>query len=211
MDTWKPDRLLKLLLGWTTLTFLLSWLPMIRALFDGPTYHWGFPLFGIPLSGSGTAGPFWILPIQTTLGLAILWLGWRGVRNPFHALLLAWHGIQFSNAVFSSIRFPENYRFRGDTMGIDVSLAWAGPTLLGGFLVLAVIWVVGDFGSTDERARPVWTTGNTYWLAGLLALLPVQFVLLRFGPPHGITDKIGVVLTIVQWLLVGAMLKPRED
>ncbi len=52
MDTWKPDRLLKLLLGWTTLTFLLSWLPMIRALFDGATYQWGFALFGIPLSGA---------------------------------------------------------------------------------------------------------------------------------------------------------------
>jgi hypothetical protein len=35
----------------------------------------------------------------------------------------------------------------------------------------------------------------------------VQFVLLRFGEPHGITDQVGVLATIVQWLLVGRALR----
>jgi hypothetical protein len=37
----------------------------------------------------------------------------------------------------------------------------------------------------------------------------VQFLLLQFGEPHGTTDQIGVVITILQWLLVGAALRPR--
>ncbi|GAB4526604.1 MAG: hypothetical protein Kow00133_15470 [Amphiplicatus sp.] len=38
--------------------------------------------------------------------------------------------------------------------------------------------------------------------APALAILPVQFALLRFGEPHARTDEIGVILTIAQWLAI---------
>ena len=34
-------------------------------------------------------------------------------------------------------------------------------------------------------------------------------LLLRFGPPRGMTDVIGVVIIIVQWMLLADALKPR--
>ncbi|MFN2441131.1 MAG: hypothetical protein ABR517_00445 [Thermoanaerobaculia bacterium] len=51
------------------------------------------------------------------------------------------------------------------------------------------------------------TETNVRWLVVLAALLPVQFVLLRFGAPHATTDEIGVLLTIAQWFLLGAALR----
>ncbi len=55
-----------------------------------------------------------------------------------------------------------------------------------------------------------WSRANTIWLGGLLALLPVQFVLLRFGSPSGTTDVVGVLITIMQWMLLTAALRPRS-
>lgn len=43
----------------------------------------------------------------------------------------------------------------------------------------------------------------------LVCLLPIQFVLLRLGPPDGLADQVGVVNTMAQWLLLGTALKPR--
>ena len=35
-----------------------------------------------------------------------------------------------------------------------------------------------------------------------IALVPVQLILLIFGEPHALTDEIGVIVTILQWLLL---------
>ncbi|MEE8368143.1 MAG: hypothetical protein V3S30_07475, partial [Thermoanaerobaculia bacterium] len=35
-----------------------------------------------------------------------------------------------------------------------------------------------------------------------VAIVPVQLMLLIFGEPHELTDEIGVVLTILQWILL---------
>jgi hypothetical protein len=48
-------------------------------------------------------------------------------------------------------------------------------------------------------------------LAIALGLLPIQFVLLRFGEPHGTTDQIGVILTIAQWLFFNKVFAPHTS
>ena len=42
----------------------------------------------------------------------------------------------------------------------------------------------------------------------LLALLPVSFVLLRFGEPYGLTDLVGVIIVGGLWFLLPRVLKP---
>ena len=206
---WQPDRLLRALLVWTGLTFVLAWLPLIRGVFDGPSYEWATAFYGYAVRGAGVSGDYWVLVLETAIGGSILWFGWRGARMPFHALIVAWHALLFSDSVYSAVTNPERYRFRGDTLGIDVSLAWAGPLLLGAFLVLALLWVARDLRGRRRRSLPHWTRGNSVWLGSLVAMLPIQFVLLRFGPPHGTTDQIGVFVTIAQWMLLAVALRPR--
>lgn len=198
---WRPTRLLRILLWWTSVTFLTGWLPLIRGAFDGPSYEWGTSYFGYSFSGTGVAGDYWLPAVKVALGLTLLVLGWRGARSPFPYLLVAWQAFGLADALFSAITEPEAFRFRGDTLGIDVSLAWVAPLFYSAALVLAVIWFArsrADRLSTDTG----WARSNYVWLAALAALLPVQFVLLRYGIPLGTTDQVGVVLTIVQWFLI---------
>ncbi len=66
-----------------------------------------------------------------------------------------------------------------------------------------------DLRNPSPRHVAPWSRANSIWLAGLIALLPLQFVLLRFGDANGKTDLIGVVITIFQWMLLTDALKPR--
>ena len=203
---WKPDWRLRTLLAWTALTTLIFWLPLVRSLMDGDSYEWGF--FG--LAGRGLHGDLWLPALGVALALSIRWLGWRGARMPFHILLLLWLVPAGTAATWLSIANPDDFRFRGDTMGIDVSLAPVGILLCGGFAVLAAFWVARDLRSGRRREAPPWTRTNKVLGFGLLALLPIQLVLLRFGQPQSTQDQIGVVITILQWLLLGAALRPRQ-
>lgn len=206
MTIWKPDALLRAILVWTAITTVVFWLPLIRGPMDGDTYAWGLaPSIG----GRGIGGDYWILPIAAAFALAMLWYGWRGGRMPFHALILLWHVPLGVLATVAAVTNPDDFRLRGDTLGIDVPLAWIAPLLFGGFALLALYWVVRDLRSGRERLAPAWTRANTLRLWIAAGLLPVQFVLLRFGEPHGTTDAVGVLLTIVQWFLIGHAFVPR--
>jgi hypothetical protein len=200
-ETWRPSLLLRILLWWTSIIFVTAWLPLIRCVFDGPTYEWGTSYFGYSFSGAGLAGDLWLPIAKTSLGLAILALGWRGARAAFGYLLVGWQAFGLADALHLALTRPDAFRFRGDTLGIDISLSWLAPALYALALVLAVTWLVRE--RDNGTAAPVeWTSLNYRGLAALGAFLPVQFVLLRYGPVHGLTDQIGVVLTILQWFLI---------
>lgn len=204
--SWRPDPVLRALLGWTALSTIIFWLPFVRGLFDGQTYEWGLAGMG----GTGISGDYWMPVLGVAFALAIRCFGWRGARLPFHALLLLWLVPLGAGATWLTLTQPEDFRFQGDTLGVDVSLAWAGPVIFGGFALLGIFWVIRDLRSDRKREAPPWTAANQRMTIALVALLPVQFVLLRFGVPHGTTDQIGVILTMLQWFLLGTALAPRQ-
>jgi len=205
---WKPDRLLKAILIWTMLTLIIIWLPLVRGLMDGDNYQWGNSFFGRDLGGHGLHGDYWFLLLQASFGLVLLYLGWRGAQPPFHWLLLLWHISLGLQSVYNSLSFPEEYRFKGDTLGVDVSLAWVGPLFFGGFALLSVLWVVRDLKSRREKAAPEWIRVNWVLLLIAVGFLPIQFVLLRFGEQHGPRDQAGVLLTMLQWVLINLAFFP---
>ncbi|MGH2670030.1 MAG: hypothetical protein ACRDH5_13115 [bacterium] len=204
----QPRPVLRVVLVWLALTFLTGWLPLVRGAFDGPSYEWGTSYFGVGFSGAGMSGDYWLSAVKTALGLAILWLGWRGARPLFLLLALAWQSFGLADALYSSLTHPEEYRFQGATLGVDVSLAWVAPAAYAVFLLLTLVWAFRHARADWRQPLPPWTRRNTVWLLGLAALLPVQFALLRFGGPTSTADQVGVVFTILQWFLVGKALAP---
>lgn len=205
---WRPDRLLKAILIWTMITMVIVWLPLIRGLMDGDSYEWGNSFWGIQVGGQGVHGQYWLLLLQAIIGIAVLYFGWRGARQPFHWLLLLWHIPLGAQAIYDAISSPEDYRFRGDTLGVDVSLAWVGPLFFGGFALLSVLWVIRDFRRERDTAAPEWKRANYVLLLIAVSLLPIQFLLLRFGEQHGPGDQAGVILTMGQWVLINLGLFP---
>jgi hypothetical protein len=190
------------------ITLLLVWLPLVRGLMDGESYQWGGLVWGFEVGGYGLHGQYWVLLLQAAFGITLLYLGWRGARPPFHWLLLVWHIPLAAQVIYNAFAFPDDYRFRGDTLGVDVSLAWVGPLFFGGFALLSLLWVVRDLRRRREKVVPEWNRANYVLLLIVLSLLPVQFLLLRFGEPHGPRDQLGVILTMLQWLLINLALFP---
>lgn len=196
-----PHRVLKTLFVWSAITFVVFWLPTVRGLFDGSTYAWS--AFGF--SGRGTGGDYWFPLAASTGAIAFLFLAARGAGPTFQVLLVTWHLFLAGGALHLALTEPNAFRFRGDTLGIDVSLAWIGPLLFGGFALLAILWVIrmGRF----RRWPPVESWRRPLgWL--VIALLPAQFLLLRMGRPDGRSDQIGVLLTVLQWGLITAFFYP---
>jgi hypothetical protein len=199
--------MLRLLLLWVGFTGILTWLPLIRSLMDGDSYAWGVPYWGIEFSGDGLTGDVWAPPLAAAHVLATLFLGYRGARQPFHWLLLAW--VVPLGAYMSYFTVAEDMRLQGDTMGMDFSLAWVGPVLFGGMAVLAAVWVVRDLRARRAVEWVEWPRSGRVLAMVALAALPVQLFLLRYGPPHDTTDQIGVILTIVQWIVLNVAFARR--
>jgi hypothetical protein len=197
-----PDRLLRIVLILTAMTMIVIWLPFIRGLMDGSTYQWGNSFLGLQYGGHGIAGYYWLIVLQAAFCVALMYLGWRGARQPFHWLLLIWNIPHAINAAYHALRYPEEYRFHGDTLGVEVSLAWVGPFLFGGLALLSLIWVIRDRKPRQLREIPVWNRTNKVSLLITVAIIPVQFFLLRFGEPDGTADQLGVILTMLQWLVL---------
>lgn len=80
---WKPDRLLRSILIWTAITFIIVWLPFVRGLMDGNTYEWGNYFFGMQFGGRGVHGDYWLLVIQAVFGILLLYLVGAERGHPF--------------------------------------------------------------------------------------------------------------------------------
>lgn len=173
----------------------------VRGAFDGPSYQWG--LFG--LGGRGVGGDYWFPFLGASIALAVVAGGWRNRRWAFNTIA-AWSVLVFAVVVAAVASSPTDFRFRGDTLGIDVSLAVVGPVLFGTSALLSQVaaWRVH---LRRQVAAVEWQTRNWRWLTALVGALPFQFALLRLGGPDSLSDQIGVVITIVQWFMVGRVFR----
>jgi hypothetical protein len=198
---WRPDPILRVILGWTTLLGILFWLPLIRSVMDGSSYSWALG----PFAGRGLGGDYGFVAAGAAVFTTLLYLGWRGIRPTLTVIaLLALHAPLLLVTILAAIDNPDELRFRGDTLGIDISLAWVLPAVFAGFTALMLYWLL------RRRSRatiPVpWTRINRWLLGVAIGLLPVQFILLR--GPNDATDPAGVIATIVQWLLIATAVRP---
>ncbi|CAH2714810.1 hypothetical protein BACCIP111895_01986 [Neobacillus rhizosphaerae] len=204
---WKPDRLIRLILLYVMLSGLTYWLPIIRGLFDGPSYSWSG---WMGIGGTGIGGQYWLLLILGSLLTSVVFLGWRGARKPFHWLLLTWFillVIESGSWFFST----ETIHFKGDTLGVDFSLKKIIFPFDVLFLVLVCLWIIRNLRSASSLPSPTWKRLNRNLLILFFCLFPLQLILLRFLDHDKIFDQIGVILTIFQWLLLNLSFYPWQS
>jgi hypothetical protein len=191
---------------WTALvTGVLVWLPLVRGATQGTAYQW---VLADGIGARGVSGDYWLLVLAAPLVFTILYLGWRGARLPFHALLLLLHVSLAAAVAYAASTNPEAFRFEGATIGVSFSLTQIGPLLFGTFALLSIVWVARDLRARRRRALAPWkwTRATRIRLALVLALLPVEVVLFRAGEIQSTGNVIGVALIFWQWFMINAAL-----
>jgi hypothetical protein len=208
---WRSDPLLAVILWWTALVSgILVWLPLVRGATQGSAYQWAL---ADGIGGRGIGGDYWALVPAAAFVLPLLYLGWRGGRPPFHGLLLAFHLPLAAAVTYAAWNDPRDFRFEGATVGLDVSLAVAGPVLFCGLAVAAIFWVLRDL--RIRRARGpvpwVWTRGTRVRMLLFVILVPLEVVMFRSGGIESPWNVIGVALVGWQWVLLNLILvRARE-
>lgn len=195
----KTDRrffkYLNLLLFFTGLTFVTTWLPFLRGILDGNSYIWGTTLFGVRFSGTGLEGDFYYVIGNTVIGFLLLYsFYWTRKRMLFYALLCLWYGSMIANA-FYEVFLGEGYVFHGDTLDIHLDLSYIVIPLMIALAVLVILVIRKDL---RMKFKPIWTRKNRLWLLILTLPLAAQYFLLGSGEPHGSTDQIGVIISLLQ-------------
>ena len=187
-----------LLMAWLTVTLSVAWLPALRGLFDGPSYEWGANLFGISYSGAGLTGDYGYAALNAAIALALLWTGWRSPNGAFRPVLTLWLAFWLASTLYSVVASPDDYRFRGDTLGVDISLAWIGPGLGALMALLALWWWL----RAPEIEVPPLAGINRMLIALFLLLVPGQYALLSAGRGQDGFDVAGVAFTLMGWVLL---------
>lgn len=210
MESFVAHRSSSRLSTWLTLivslTFMLVWLPLLRSLFDGSSYQWGMNYFGFQLQGAGITPSYMFLVVQLVFYVALFVSMYRVQnRKVYYVLLLLWFVHVFGN-LLADIAINGDTRFEGDTLGVSISLFWIVLPLSALALLLIFLAIRAD-GRATPQSIP-WNAKNRTLLWLILGPLPIQAILLASGEPHGVTDQIGVVLTIVQCFLLPLVVRP---
>lgn len=200
----------RVVVAWILVVGLFAWLPLLRSVFDGESYSWGLSFMGFPLSGSGLGGDFWYLPLKTGFVVLTLYALVRCWRPVGAALATLWTALVFADNVRAYLEDPNGLVLRGDTLGININLSLFAP-ILAGVVLLVCILLWRQSVLHGSRRPGALQPRNIKRLTFLASLLPLQFGLLRFGEPHGLSDQAGVILTILQWLALAWALGMRAD
>jgi len=73
--------------------------------------------------------------------------------------------------------------------------------------LMLIFLVIKADRKAEEQIIP-WSTKNKTLLLIILGPLPIQAILFAIGEPHGITDQIGVIMSILQSFLIPMIVRP---
>ena len=144
---WQPDRLLRVLLTWTSLTTLVFWLPTVRCAFDGRSYEWGLSGMG----GAGLSGDYWFPVLGAALACWLVTRGWRGARPPFRWVFPAWHAALAVVITERAIALGDRLTLQLGTLGVIIPLQLVGPLLFGTVACATIYWARCDLRSPTQR------------------------------------------------------------
>jgi len=205
------QRLFTVLWIYVAFRTILPWLVFFRLTFEGDSYSWGSAYFGRMFHSSGLSRPdFLVIYALLAVSLSLLALLRRHNFRVGGAMLLLYLGFFAANALYQ-LRVGEPLIFQGDTLGVTVDVTKVFFALNFGMLALGLAWWWGRRDVAQGAGPQSMTSSKQLLVKACIAFLPLQLVLLIFGEPHALTDEIGVIGTILQWVLLAYALYPGSD
>lgn len=197
-------------LVWAVVAFktLLPWLVFFRLTFEGSSYQWGTSLFGKMFYSAGLSRPdFLLIYGLLTAGVFLLYQLRKfnvGIVGP---ALLVYFGFFAADALYN-LALGEPLIFQGDTLGVRVNISIPFFVLHFAALLLVIGWWWSARRSGGAATTPGLAPARKVVALACLCFVPVQLVLLISGEPHGTTDAIGVIGTLLQWVLLSWAMYP---
>lgn len=196
------QRLFAILWTWIAFRTALPWLVFFRLTFEGSGYSWGTSYFGRTFHSSGLARlDFLVVYALLAVSLLIFWrLRLHDFRlgRPLALLYLAF----FAADALWALRSGDPIIFQGDTLGVTLNVTILFFVLNIGLLAVGLAWWWGARDvSRGAGPRPM-TPARRNVVRACIGFVPVQLALLIFGEPHELTDEIGVIGTLLQWVLL---------
>lgn len=205
--TW-DQKLFVVLWIWVCFRTLLPWLVFFRLTFEGNSYRWGTSYFGHSFHSSGLdRADFMLVYALLASGLLILFFlrEFRfNVAAPLMVGLLATHA---ADAFFELVA-GDPVIFQGDTLGIRMNISAPFFALSFAMFALAIAWWMGVRNVAAKRNVSRLTPARKRIVQACVLAVPLQLTLLMSGEPHGTTDQLGVILTILQGGLLSLALYP---
>ncbi|WP_296701391.1 ubiquinol cytochrome C oxidoreductase [Algoriphagus sp.] len=200
----KPNIWTNVLSVLISITFMIVWLPFVRSIFDGSSYVWGTQYFGFTIKGAGITPSFIFIIAQLALYAAVI-IGLYRMRNRimYGALLSIWWINVFGNLIFDILKNGDSM-FHGDTLNVHVSIT----AIILPLAAVALLLIVQVLRTEKESISISWTKKNRALLKFFFAMLPLLFLLLFSGEPHGITDQLGVFIAIAQCFYIPLIFRP---
>jgi hypothetical protein len=205
--TW-DQRLFTLLWIWISFRTILPWLVFFRLTFEGNSYSWGTDYFGRMFYSSGLArADFLVIYALLAMSLFLLFKLRKQNFKLIAPVLVVYLGFFAADALYALLR-GEPIIFQGDTLGVTVNLSTPFFVLQFGMFVVAIAWWLGvrDI-ATGPGPQPM-ARYKRVIVKICIAIVPLQLLLLIFGEPHELTDEIGVILTILQWIMLAFAFYP---
>jgi hypothetical protein len=202
------QRLFSILWFWVSLRTLIPWLVFFRLTFEGDSYRWGTTYFGRSFHSSGFArADFLLIYFLLAIGIFILYQLRQYNFRIAAPVLVAFLGVLGADALFDLVG-GDPIIFQGDTLGIKIDVSVLFFTLQFGMFGLAVAWWVGvRAGAVQPNSVPLSKLRkNLAWLCA--GIVPLQLYLLVSDEPHGMSDQIGVIMTLAQGALLAFAFYP---
>ena len=205
----KSNMLFNSLMIFSGITFMLVMLPLQRCLFDGSSYSWGMTYFGHNFFSKGIQPDYFILvPFLLLFILYFFSFYWIKNRTIFYIMLVWFWLHNFGNLLFDIIKNGDT-EFHGDTLDVHVSIS----SIVIPLALIFLIWIIAVI-RKDRKMEQVsipWSRQNDLKALFILGVLPIQAFLYATGEPHGLTDEISVIITILQSFLFGIIFIPLKN
>ena len=209
-NTWN-QRLFTVMWVWISFRTILPWLVFFRLTFEGDSYSWGTQYFGKMFYSTGLArADFLVIYALLAASLFLLYHLRKFNFKLIAPVLVAYLGFFAADALYELLG-GEPIIFEGDTLGVVINLSIPFFVLQFGMFILGVAWWLGIRKiASGTKPQPMAKYKQTI-VKICAAIVPAQLALLIFGEPHALTDEIGVILTILQWVLLAFSMYPGSS
>ncbi|MDY8135875.1 hypothetical protein [Aquimarina sp. 2201CG5-10] len=192
-----------------SMTFVTTWLPLLRCVFDGTSYRWGTGYYGLSFASRGFSTDYIVLIVFFFLYLALFASFYWVKKRIFFYLLLAWWWFHsFGNLLYYIVRNGDTM-FHGDTLNIHISISKIVIPISILALILIIFVIIKD--KKLAEVKIAWKRYNRIMALAVLLPISIQGVLFWIGEPHGLTDKIGVFIALLQCFAFPFIFIPSEN